>query len=65
MKRRSDEHIFRDPVCGMEISRISAIEESEYEDKVYYFCAATCRKAFEAEPDKYIGHHRQHGLKPD
>jgi len=55
---------FKDPVCGMEVSRTTAIEECVYQGKTYYFCAGICRKAFEADPGKYIRHHRQHGMKP-
>jgi YHS domain-containing protein len=64
MKRRNDERTFKDPVCGMEIGRMTAIEEFVYGEKSYYFCAETCRKKFEVDPDKYILHHRQHGVKP-
>ena len=63
MKQKVDERSFKDPVCGMEVSPITAIEECDYEGKTYYFCASACREAFEAEPGKYIRHHRQHGLK--
>jgi len=64
MKQQSNEHerSFKDPVCGMEVSRMTAADELTYEGKTYYFCAATCRKAFEVEPKKYIRHHRQHGV---
>lgn len=64
MKQQSIERSFRDPVCGMDISHKTAIVEVIYQGKTYYFCAGTCREAFEAEPEKYIGHHRQHGMKP-
>ncbi len=64
MKKKSNEHSFRDPVCGMEVSRKTAIDEFTYQGKTYYFCAGACREAFEAEPGKYIVHHRQHGMKP-
>lgn len=64
MKQQSHEHEFKDPVCGMEVSRKTAIEEFTYQGKTYYFCAGSCRKAFEAEPTKYIRHHRQHGIRP-
>ena len=63
MKRQNNERIFKDPVCGMEVSRTTAIEERVYQGKTYYFCAETCREAFEATPEKYIRHHRQHGMK--
>ena len=63
MKHQDSERTFKDPVCGMELSRLSAIEEMDYEGKTYYFCSAGCREAFEAEPEKYLRHHRQHGVK--
>ncbi len=63
-KQQITEPSFKDPVCGMEVSRMTAIEAFVYQGKTYYFCARTCREAFEAEPGKYIRHHRQHGVKP-
>ncbi len=65
MKRQNKEHPITDPVCGMELSRKSAVEEATYQDKTYYFCAPTCREAFEADPKKYVRHHRQHGMTPE
>ena len=62
MKHHDGERSVKDPVCGMEISRKSAPEELVYLGKTYYFCADICRKAFEADPEKYIPHHRQHGM---
>lgn len=64
MKQQNNDRSFKDPVCGMEVSRITAVEECEYHGKTYYFCAKVCRESFEAEPEKYIHHHRQHGIKP-
>lgn len=63
MKRQINERSFKDPVCGMEVSRTTAIDESVYQGKTYYFCAGACREAFELEPEKFIRHHRQHGFK--
>ncbi len=62
--KQFDKDSFKDPVCGMEVSRKTAIDVCDYHGKTYYFCAEVCRNAFEAEPEKYIGHHRQHGIKP-
>ncbi len=59
-----NEPVFKDPVCGMEVSRTTAIEACEYQGKTYYFCAGSCREAFEAEPEKYRRQHRQRGVKP-
>lgn len=65
MKQQSKERNFKDPVCGMEVSRLSAVADLVYQGKTYYFCAESCRQTFEAEPEKFIKHHRQHGMKPD
>ena len=43
-----------DPVCGMEFDPQTATHKIEYEGQTYYFCAPGCRKAFEAEPRKYL-----------
>ena len=64
MKHQVNEGRYKDPVCGMEVSRTTAIEELEYQGKTYYFCAGACREAFEADPEKYVRHHRQHGMRP-
>ncbi|MDA3869170.1 MAG: YHS domain-containing protein [Gammaproteobacteria bacterium] len=62
MKHKDDERTFKDPVCGMEVSHLSAIATTDHEGKTYYFCSDGCRDAFVAEPGKYLKHHRQHGL---
>ncbi len=64
MKRSNHDHPHKDPVCGMEVSHLTAIDVLEHQGKTYYFCAHTCKEAFETEPGKYIHHHRQHGIKP-
>ncbi len=64
MRQENNERNFKDPVCGMEVSRLAAIDEYTYSGKTYYFCAVSCREAFEAEPEKYIHRHRQHGIRP-
>ncbi len=63
MRPENNERNFKDPVCGMEVSRLSAVSEYSYSGKSYYFCAESCREAFEAEPEKYVLQHRQHGIK--
>jgi len=59
-----NEPVYTDPVCGMKISRTAATAEFEYQGKTYYFCAPDCQQAFQAEPGKYVHHHRQRGVKP-
>jgi YHS domain-containing protein len=44
----------KDPVCGMEVDVQSARHTTEHESQTYYFCAPGCKKAFEAEPKKYL-----------
>ncbi|MFC2019860.1 heavy metal translocating P-type ATPase [Chloroflexota bacterium] len=43
-----------DPVCKMEVNESSAAATSEYKGKTYHFCAAGCKKAFDADPEKYL-----------
>lgn len=44
-----------DPVCHMDIDPATAAGMSEYKGKTYYFCSPGCKKAFDKEPEKYIG----------
>jgi YHS domain-containing protein len=43
-----------DPVCKMEVEEKSAQYKSEYNGKIYYFCAPGCKKAFDKNPEKYL-----------
>jgi Cu+-exporting ATPase len=43
-----------DPVCHMEVEEGSAAATSEYKGQTYYFCAAGCKRAFDADPEKYL-----------
>ncbi|QGG94134.1 YHS domain-containing protein [Actinomarinicola tropica] len=42
-----------DPVCGMDVDENSASATSEYEGRTYYFCALSCQREFESNPEKY------------
>lgn len=45
-----------DPVCKMQVDTVNPPGGSaEHEGVTYYFCMAGCRRAFVAEPDKFIG----------
>lgn len=44
----------KDPVCNMEVNEKKAAATSTYKGKTYYFCAAGCKKAFDANPEKYL-----------
>lgn len=46
----------RDPVCGMMVDEDEEVPaKSEYMGKIYYFCAAGCKKAFDENPAKFVG----------
>ena len=62
MQRHIDERDHKDPVCGMVVSRLTAVAEAEFQSKTYYFCARECRDAFLADPRQFLSVHRQHGL---
>jgi len=44
-----------DPVCKMEVEPAKAAAEAQYGGQTYYFCSESCRKAFNADPRKYVG----------
>ena len=44
-----------DPVCKMVIDESKAAATATYQGKTYYFCAVGCKKAFEQNPEKYLG----------
>jgi xanthine dehydrogenase accessory factor len=43
-----------DPVCGMTVTGGPDGLRVEYDDRAYYFCSVGCRKAFSADPAKYV-----------
>jgi Cu+-exporting ATPase len=48
-----------DPVCGMDIDPATAAGTSEYKGQTYYFCSMGCKKAFDKDPEKYLGQEQQ------
>jgi len=38
----------------MEVDEKTVQFKTEYQGKIYYFCAPGCKKAFEKEPEKYL-----------
>jgi Cu+-exporting ATPase len=48
----SSQHI--DPVCGMTVTPEGAAAQSEYNGKLYYFCAPGCKARFDADPETYL-----------
>jgi YHS domain-containing protein len=43
-----------DPVCGMTVNQHDTEIEATVQGRKYYFCAEGCRKAFVANPQKYL-----------
>ena len=44
-----------DPVCKMDVDEMTAKFTTAYKGETYYFCAPGCKKAFEENPEEYIG----------
>ena len=44
----------KDPVCGMDVDPSTAKQTAQHDGQPYYFCAPGCKRAFEAEPHKYL-----------
>ena len=42
-----------DPVCGMTVDVAVARHVSEWQGQRFAFCAASCKRTFDADPDKY------------
>ncbi len=43
-----------DPVCLMDVDPATARYKLEYEGRMIYFCAPSCKKAFERDPAAYL-----------
>ena len=43
-----------DPVCGMSVDSSTAKHSAEHNGQTYYFCAPGCKRAFEADPEKFL-----------
>lgn len=43
-----------DPVCAMSVEISGARFVSEHDGVTYYFCAAACQRAFEADPSSFL-----------
>lgn len=53
MPKNPEIYLVRDPVCGMKIEPEYAADLDFYKGKIFYFCAPSCKKKFEEDPDKY------------
>ena len=43
----------KDPVCGMMVDEKTARFKSHHGSKTYYFCAQSCKTAFDKNPSRY------------
>jgi Cu+-exporting ATPase len=46
-----------DPVCHMKVDPAKAAGKSAHAGKTFYFCSVGCKKAFDADPHKFLGAH--------
>jgi xanthine dehydrogenase accessory factor len=44
----------KDLVCSMTVDTTKAKHKTEYEGKMFYFCCAGCKQAFEKSPQQYL-----------
>jgi cation transport ATPase len=49
-----DAHLVKDPVCGMEVDPQTAEHHLTHEGHTHYFCSASCKAKFEADPARYL-----------
>jgi YHS domain-containing protein len=54
MTAQNENHHFFDPVCQMKVCNNSTVTPFIFRSNTYYFCADSCRKAFMANPEKYL-----------
>ena len=52
--------MYKDPVCGMDVTPESAAGKSEYKGQIYYFCPPGCKASFDKDPEKYLGKTGEH-----
>ena len=48
----------KDLVCGMDVNEDEARAKgltTDYQGQTYYFCAPGCKRAFEQDPQQYVG----------
>lgn len=46
--------IYRDPVCGMEITSANVGATLDYNGQTYYFCSLDCKETFLAHPEEFV-----------
>ena len=54
MKASSNAKTIIDPVCQMKVTKDDDAPSYVFQSETYHFCADACRKAFVADPEKYL-----------
>lgn len=44
----------KDPICGMAVDTSKGKYKTEHQGKMFYFCCAGCKQAFEKSPEQYL-----------
>jgi YHS domain-containing protein len=55
----------KDPVCGMLVDIATTKLTSDYHGAKVYFCAAGCKRAFDAEPERYLAQSLRQSMMPE
>ncbi len=55
LQRDTTPRLVKDLVCGMTVDAETTPHHAEYEGESYYFCSASCRTKFVADPEHYLG----------
>ena len=50
--------LLRDPVCGMTV-KLDTQHQLQHDGRPYYFCSASCKSKFVADPIKFVGEARE------
>lgn len=58
-------HTVQDPVCGMDVDPHKTSHHTEHAGRPWYFCSASCKEKFEADPEAYLNPQDQAPADPD
>src|SRR5882672_2324623 len=56
----TEDHVVKDPVCGMKVNPLNAQYTCEHDGQRYFFCGQRCLTKFQAEPTKYLDLPHEH-----
>jgi len=55
----------RDPVCGMTVDPATAKHRFDHQGETHYFCSASCRTKFVANPEAYLDNNKPKAEAPE